>query len=96
MSVASRGQLQSQILRGFLVGPHVRSSQRPRACRTGSSTEAVACIETPAAPMLVSQQSNPQPARACLVASTLARSRPGEGRQLALVGGTQQTAPTLE
>lgn len=34
--------------------------------------------------MLVSQQSNPQPVRACLASSTLARSRPGDGRQSAL------------
>lgn len=53
-------------------------------------------METPGAPMLVSQQSNPQLVRACLVASTLARSRPGEGRQSALVDGTQQMLPPLE
>lgn len=59
------------------------ASQRPRACRTGSATEAAECTETPGAPILVSQQSKPQPVRACLVASTLARSRPGEVRHSA-------------
>lgn len=50
-------------------------------------------METPGAPMLVSQQSNPQLLRACLAASTLARSRPEEGRLSALTDGTRQALP---
>lgn len=72
--------------------PGRMTCQRPRACRTGSSMEVAECMETPGAPMLVSQQSNPQPVRACLAASTFARSRPGEGRQSGLADGTQQTS----
>lgn len=57
------------------------SSQRPsRACRTGASREAAEWTETPGAPMLVSQQSNPQSVRACFMASTSGCSRSG-GRE---------------
>lgn len=91
----NRGLLQSQKtpVRGFSAGLRATSPQRPRAWRTGSSTEAAECMETPGAPMLVSQQSNPQLVRACLAASTLARSRPEEGRLSALTDGTRQTLP---
>lgn len=57
------------------------SSQGPtRAWRTGASREAAEWTEMPGAPMLVSQQSNPQSVRACFVASTSGCSRSG-GRE---------------
>lgn len=57
------------------------SSQRPsRAWRTEGSRKEAEWMEMPGAPMLVSQQSNPQSFRACFVASTSSCSRSGGGK----------------
>lgn len=53
------------------------SHKPPRACWTGVSREVSRWTETPEAPMLVSQQSNPQLVSACFVASTSGSSRSG-------------------
>lgn len=79
--VASRGGLwhPEYSRRGFLVGLQwAGSSQRPSRARcTCVSREAAEWMEMPGAPILVSQQSNPQLVRACFMASTFGCSRSG-------------------
>lgn len=73
-----RWTLAPGILQVGLLVQQAGSSQRPSRARcTWASREAAEWMETPGAPMLVSQQSNPQLVRACFMASTSGCSRSG-------------------